>query len=66
MRTAIQKQTAATTEAADLKRQSRELRSRLGRLYADLGRWIGAPTKDQLSELKFYSEMVQKLTAAGR
>jgi hypothetical protein len=30
-----------------------------------MGRWIGAPTKDQLSQLKFYGEMVQKLTAAA-
>jgi photosystem II stability/assembly factor-like uncharacterized protein len=51
--------------AADLQRQSRELLSRLGRLYGQMGRWIGAPTKDQVSQLKFYGEMVQKLTAAA-
>ena len=53
-------------ESDDLKRQSRELMSRLGRLYGELARWVGAPTTDQLSELKFYGEMVQQLSAPGR
>jgi len=53
-------------ETQDLKRQSRELVSRLGRLYTSIDRWVGTPTKDQLSALKFYGEMVQKLSAATR
>jgi photosystem II stability/assembly factor-like uncharacterized protein len=62
----IQTSTAAGADAEELKRQSRELLSRLGRLYSELGRWVGAPTTDQLSELKFYGEMAQRLTAAAR
>ncbi len=58
--------TAPGPESDDLKRQSRELMSRLGRLYGELGRWVGAPTRDQVSELRFYGEMVQKLSASGR
>jgi hypothetical protein len=62
----IQKLPSGAPNAADLKRQSRELVSRLGGLYGQLGRWMGAPTKDQLSEVKFYAEMVQKLSDAPR
>ena len=62
----LQALTGRGAENEEPKRESRELVSRLGRLYSELGRWVGAPTKDQLSELKFYDEMVQKLTAAGR
>ncbi|MEO8680172.1 MAG: hypothetical protein ABI665_14070 [Vicinamibacterales bacterium] len=61
----IQKLPNTAANATDLKRQSRELVSRLGGLYSQVGRWIGAPTKDQLSELKFYGEMAQKLTTAA-
>lgn len=61
----IQKAPAGGADAADLKRQSRELVSRIGRLYSALGRWTGVPTKDQQSEMKYYAEMVQKLTAAA-
>ena len=56
---------AGTANAADLKRQSRELLSRLGRLYAQIGRWVGTPTRDQLTQLTFYAEMAQKLTTAA-
>ncbi len=51
--------------AVDVKRQSRELVTRLGGLYGQLGRWVGPPTKDQLSELKYFGEMAQTLTAAA-
>ena len=54
------------TGSADVKRESRELVSRLGRLYSQMGGWLGPPTKDQLSQLKFYGEMAQKLGDAAR
>ncbi len=62
----LQARTGGGADVGDLKRQSRELMSRLGRLYGELGRWVGTPTGDQQSELRFYGEMVQKLTAAAR
>lgn len=62
----VQGRTGGGADVDDLKRQSRELISRLGRLYGELGRWVGTPTDDQVSQLKFYGEMVQKLTAAAR
>lgn len=49
---------------ADLKRQGRELTSRLSGLFGATGRWVGRPTADQQSEFAFYQEMVTKLTAA--
>lgn len=49
----------------EMKRQSRELMSRLGGLFGVLNRWTGAPTQDQLSELKFYQEMAAALTKAA-
>jgi hypothetical protein len=62
----IQNLPATAPNAADLKRQSRELLTRLGGIYGDFGRWVGAPTRIQLSEMKYYGEMVQKLTSAAR
>jgi photosystem II stability/assembly factor-like uncharacterized protein len=59
----IQKLPATAPGAADLKRQSRELLTRLGNLYGELGRWTGAPTSIHQSELKYYAEMVRKLSA---
>ena len=50
-------------DVVDLKRQSRELISRIGGLYGAVGRWTGAPTKDQLSRLAYYQTMVKQLTA---
>ena len=50
---------------ADLKRQGRELTSRLSGLFGATGRWVGRPTADQQSEFAFYKEMVTKLTAAA-
>jgi hypothetical protein len=58
----IQKLPATAPNAADLKRQSRELLTRLGGLYGDFGRWTGAPTRIQQSELKYYGEMVVKMS----
>ena len=54
-----------STVDADLKRQARELTSRLGGLFGATGRWVGRPTSDQQSEFTFYKEMVTKLTAAA-
>ena len=50
---------------ADIKRQARELTSRLSGLLGATGRWVGRPTADQQSEFTFYKEMVTKLTAAA-
>ena len=50
---------------ADIKRQARELTSRLSGLMGASGRWVGRPTADQQSEFTFYKEMVTKLTAAA-
>jgi photosystem II stability/assembly factor-like uncharacterized protein len=55
----------ASAANADLKRQWRELMARLGGLYGEIGRWTGRPNADQVSELKFYTEMVQKLTQSS-
>ena len=43
----IQKLPGTGADVVDLKRQSRELLSRISGLYGALGRWTGAPTKDQ-------------------
>jgi hypothetical protein len=61
----VQKAPAGDAQMADLKRQSRELLSRLSGLFSATGRWVGRPTADQQSRLKFYQEMVAKLTAAA-
>jgi cell division septum initiation protein DivIVA len=55
----------ASSANADVKRQWRELMARLGGLYGEIGRWTGGPNADQMSELKFYTEMVQKLTQSA-
>jgi hypothetical protein len=59
----IQKLAGTDADVADLKRQSRELTSRIGSLYGALGRWTGVPTKDQLSRLAYYQTMAKQLTA---
>ena len=59
----IQKIPMGGADVADLKRQSRELTSRIGSLYGAIGRWTGAPTKDQLSRLAYYQTMAKQLTA---
>jgi hypothetical protein len=48
-----------------LKRQSRELLSRLSGLFTATGRWVGRPTAEQQSEFKFYQEMSVKITSAA-
>lgn len=50
-------------DAADLKRQSRELLSRISGLYGALGRWTGAPTKDQTTRLAYYQQMAKTLAS---
>ena len=57
----IQKLPGTGADVVDLKRQSRELLSRISGLYGALGRWTGAPTKDQLSRLAYYQQMVKTL-----
>jgi predicted aminopeptidase len=58
----IQKMPGTAADVAELKRQSRELTSRISQLYAAIGRWTGAPTKDQLSRIAYYQQMVKELT----
>ena len=53
-------------ELTDLKRQWRELMARLSGLYGEIGRWTGRPNADQMSEMKFYGEMLEKLMTAER
>lgn len=61
----VQKLPAGNADLTDLKRQWRELMSRLSGLYSDTGRWTGRPTADQQSRLKYYQEMVKTLEAAA-
>ncbi len=61
----VQKAPAGDAARTDLKRQARELSSRLTRLYNDTGRWAGPPTADQQNRFTFYQEMAAKLTAAA-
>lgn len=55
------------TDAAtrDLKRQAGELQSRLVTLYSAVGRWTGAPTADQQSQLRYYKRMAAELDRAS-
>jgi photosystem II stability/assembly factor-like uncharacterized protein len=62
----IQKVNGTGADLVDLKRQWRELIARLSGVYGEIGRWTGAPNADQMSEVKYYLEMVQKLTAASK
>jgi photosystem II stability/assembly factor-like uncharacterized protein len=59
----IQKATGA--ELTDLKRQWRELMARLTGLYGEIGRWTARPNADQMSEMKFYGETLQRLITAS-
>jgi photosystem II stability/assembly factor-like uncharacterized protein len=61
----VQKAPAGDAQMTDLKRQSRELLSRLSGLFGATGRWVGRPTAEQQSEFRFYQEMITKLTAAA-
>jgi hypothetical protein len=47
----------------DLKRQAAELQSRLSTLYGAVGRWTGAPTADQRSQLRYYKRMAAEIDA---
>ena len=58
----IQKIAGTGADVVELKRQSRELTSRISQLYGAIGRWTGAPTKDQLSRLAYYQQMAKELT----
>ncbi len=57
----IQKLPGTGADVVELKRQSRELLSRISGLYGAVGRWTGAPTRDQLSRLAYYQQMVKEL-----
>jgi photosystem II stability/assembly factor-like uncharacterized protein len=57
----VQKREGDDPATVDLKRQSRELMSRLTGLYNDIGRITARPTSDQLSRLKFYQDQVRRV-----
>jgi hypothetical protein len=61
----VRKAPAGDAARTDLKRQAQELQSRLTGLYGAAGRFVGRPTADQQSRLKYYEEMVAKITAAA-
>jgi hypothetical protein len=61
----VQKAPAGDAQRTELKRQSRELISRLTGLLSATARWVGRPTSDQQSEFTFYQDMLGKLTAAS-
>jgi photosystem II stability/assembly factor-like uncharacterized protein len=56
--------TDATTR--DMKRQAQELGARISTLYGAVGRWTGAPTQDQRTQLRYYKKMAAELGQAGR
>jgi hypothetical protein len=62
----IQKVSGSGGELTDLKRQWRELMSRLTGVYGEIGRWTGRPNADQMSEVTYYTQMVQKLSEASK
>jgi hypothetical protein len=62
----IQKLAGTAADVVDLKRQSRELLSRISSLYGALGRWTGTPTRDQLSRLAYYQQMSRTLADRTR
>jgi hypothetical protein len=43
------------------RRLATDVQGRLSGLYTELGRWTGRPTSDQLSELQYYREIVERL-----
>ncbi len=47
----------------DRRRQAQELMSRIGTLYGAVGRWAGAPTADQRTQLTYYRKMAAQLAA---
>ena len=57
----IQKLPGTGADVVDLKRQSRELLSRIAGLYGAIGRWTGAPTKDQITRLAYYQQTAKTL-----
>jgi uncharacterized small protein (DUF1192 family) len=53
-------------ELAEARRIGRELQSRLGTLYNNIGRWTGRPTADQDSQLKFFRQVLADLQTTAR
>jgi photosystem II stability/assembly factor-like uncharacterized protein len=62
----MQKVAGTDAEVSTLKRQWRELMARLTGVYGEIGRWTGRPNADQMSEVKYYTEMAQKLREAAK
>lgn len=61
----VQKLPDGAADVTEAKRQMRELLARLSGLYGQVGRWTGRPTDEQESELRYYTEMAQTLTASA-
>jgi photosystem II stability/assembly factor-like uncharacterized protein len=57
----LQKNESKDAATLDMKRQARELMSRLTGLYNDIGRFSARPTADQMSRLKFYRDQVRRV-----
>jgi photosystem II stability/assembly factor-like uncharacterized protein len=58
--------TGTDSATVDRKRQAQELSARLSTLYGAVGRWTGAPTADQRTQLAYYTRMAGEIDAAGR
>jgi photosystem II stability/assembly factor-like uncharacterized protein len=58
--------TSTDSATVDRKRQAQELSSRISSLYGAVGRWTGAPTADQRTQLTYYKRMAAELDQAGR
>jgi hypothetical protein len=53
--------TGTDSATIDRKRQANELGARLSTLYSAVGRWTGAPTADQRTQLRYYKRMAGEL-----
>lgn len=53
--------TGTDSATVDRKRQANELAARIGTLYGAVGRWTGAPTADQQTQLRYYKKMAAEL-----
>ncbi len=56
--------TGTDSATVDRKRQANELAARISGLYGAVGRWTGAPTADQRTQLAYYRKMSAELAAS--
>ena len=52
---------ATVTESAELRRISTELRRRIQSTYGGVSGWVGGPTDDQQSQVRFFAEVVEEI-----